>query len=228
MPFAEGRRAFGSDDMTGRWITVSLVALALAGCHKKEAAKPPPPKTETPAPPETTVTPPATTAPAVTEPTASEPVAGAPPPPAPGVTPTTTPDAPPAFVPVKPLRPVIRPPIKVVPLRPGLKVVKSKAQLKAEHDVLGLWIEQKRRNSVLNFTVDGKVTQVEKITDKPLWKGEWKADQDGAVQFGLAMDGATSSLRYTAYPTSANIMAVAPHWTKEWGGSGQYAFERMR
>ena len=116
----------------------------------------------------------------------------------------------------------------MVPIRPGLKVVKTKAQLKAEHDVLGLWIEQRRRNAVLNFTVDGKVTQVEKITDKPLWKGEWKADQDGAVQFGLALDGANGSLRYTAYPTSANIMAVAPHWTKEWGGSGQYAFERMK
>lgn len=214
--------------MTGRWITVSLVALALAGCHKKEAAKPPPPKTETPtSPPAPAVVPTPTPPPATTEPAVSESVADTPAPPAPGVTPTTTPDAPATFVPTKPLRPIVlRPPIRAVPLRPGL--VKSKAQLKAEHDVLGLWIEQRRRNSVLNFTVDGKVTQVEKITDKPLWKGEWKADQDGAVQFGLGLDGATGSLRYTAYPTSANIMAVAPHWTKEWGGSGQYAFERMR
>ena len=211
--------------MTGRWITVSLVALALAGCHKKEAAKPPPPTAETPAPP------PAPAVTPVTPPPAAEPPADVtvtePTPPAPGVTPTTTPDAPPSFVPAKPIR-VIRPPVKVIAVKPGVKIVKTQAQVKAEHDVLGLWIEQKRRNSVLNFTVDGKVTQVEKITDKPLWKGEWKAGADGSVQFGLAMEGATSSLQFTAYPTAASIMAVAPHWTKEWGGSGQYAYEKMK
>jgi hypothetical protein len=36
--------------MTTRWIAVSLAALALAGCNKKEADKPPSPKIETPAP----------------------------------------------------------------------------------------------------------------------------------------------------------------------------------
>jgi len=217
--------------MTGRWITVSLVALALAGCNKKEADKPPPPKTETPAPPATTPTTPPT---AVTPPVPTEPVpapevpAYEPAPPPPGVTPTTTPDAPPTFLPAKPLRPIPRPPVKVIAVKPDPKIVKVKAQAKAERDVLGLWIEQKRRKSILNFTADGKVTHVDKITDKPIWKGEWKADKNGVVRFGLAMDGATSSMRITAYPTSANIMAVVPSWSKELPGSGRYAYEKMR
>ena len=216
--------------MTGRWITVSLVALALAGCHKKEADKPPPPKTETPAPPVVT-TPPPTTPTTATEPppATAEPTADTPAPPTPGVTPVTTPDAPPAFVPTTPLRPVIRPtPNMAAAVRPTLKIAKTAAQLKAEHDVLGLWIEQKRRSSVLNFTFDGKVTYVEKITDKPLWTGKWKAGPDGVVAFELGMEGSSGGLQYAAYPTAANIMAVAPHWTKEWRGSGQYAFVKMK
>lgn len=214
--------------MTGRWITVSLVALTMAGCNKKEADKPPPPTTEAPAPPTATVTPPVT-APPPTEPAPAAPPVDEPPPPAPGVTPATTPDAPPTFLPAKPLRPVLRPTPKMAAVaKPNLKIAKTPAQLKAERDVLGLWIEQKRNKSILNFTLDGKVTYVEKITDKPLWKGHWKAYPEGLVRFDLAMDGATSSLQLTAYPTSANIMAVAPHWSREWGGSGQYAYVRMK
>jgi type IV secretory pathway VirB10-like protein len=216
--------------MTGRWITVSLVALAMAGCNKKEADKPPPPTTEAPtAPPTAPVTPPVT-APVPTETVpAAETPAGVPAPPPPGVTPTTTPDAPPTFLPAKPLRPVIRPtPNMAAMARPNLKIAKTPAQLKAERDVLGLWIEQKRNKSILNFTLDGKVTYVEKITEKPLWTGKWKAGSDGVVAFDLAMEGATSSLQFAAYPTAANIMAVAPHWTREWAGSGQYAYVRMK
>lgn len=218
--------------MTGRWITVSLVALALAGCNKKEAAKPPEAKTETAAPTPAPTTPAPAATPATSEPT-SEPAAEEtgykPTPPAPGVTPVTTPDAPPTFLPAKPLRPmVMRPPVKVVAVKTPVKVVKSKAQLKAERDVLGLWIEQKRRKPVLNFTSDGKVALRDTITSPPLWKGEWKADRDGAVQFTLSLNNPDNPLRLTAYPTPATIMAVAPHWTKEWGGSGQYAYERMK
>ncbi|WP_165190666.1 hypothetical protein [Caulobacter soli] len=214
--------------MTGRWITVSLVALAMAGCHKKEAAAPPP-KTETPAPPPA---PAVVTAPA-TPPTATQPVAETPatepPPPPSGVTPTTTPDAPPTFLPAKPLRPVIRPaPGMAAAVRPNLKIAKTPAQLKAERDVLGLWIEQKRNRAVLNFIIGGKVTYVEKITDKPVWVGKWRAGPDGVVAFDLGKEGTTSGLQFAAYPTAANIMAVAPHWTREWAGSGQYAYVRMK
>jgi hypothetical protein len=226
--------------MTGRWITVSLVALALAGCHKKEDAKPPPPTStaETAQPPAAAVVPatPATTTTPTTTPTtapapATETAATEPTPPAPGVTPVTTPDAPRSFVPTKPLKMAMRSSAMVMAPRAGgrpppIRPVKSKTQLKAERDVLGLWTEQKN-HSVINFTVDGRVTYVDKITDKPVWKGDWKAAPDGSVEFGLAMPGATGSIQYTAYPTSASIMAVAPHWIPEWGASGQYAFEKM-
>lgn len=238
--------------MTGRWITVGLCALALAGCNKKEADKPPPPKAETPATPpattpttppvtppaETPVTPPVTPPPAAVEPTGVTPAA-----PTPGVAPTTTADAPATFVPVKPVK-VLPKVIKLPPRQPGqgtdqaasraagqrppIRIGKTAAQLKAEKDILGLWIEQKRRNAILNFTLDGAVAYREKITDTPKWAGTWKAGPDGVVQFGLAYQGANSSLQFSAYPTAAQIMAVAPHWTKEWGGSGQYAYERMK
>lgn len=126
-----------------------------------------------------------------------------------------------------------RAPVRIGAVNPGgrpppLKVAKTKAQLKAEHDILGLWIEQKSRKSVLNFLIGGRVEQRDKITSPPSWTGEWKADPDGAVQFTLSFNNPTNPLRITAYPTSADIMAVAPHWSKDWGGSGQYAYERMK
>jgi hypothetical protein len=166
------------------------------------------------------------------------------------VTPVTSPEAPPTLVPLKPIRMPLRP-IRVAPapstpaatgpsgaapsrpiigVRPGGRPlpIKTAIQAKAERDILGLWTEQKRHNAVVNFTLDGKVTYVEKITDKPVWTGRWKAGTDGVVLFTLAMPGANGSLEYSAYPTASNIMAIAPHWTKEWGGSGQYAYERMK
>jgi|GEM_PF-3051403 len=225
--------------MTGRWITVGLCALALAACHKKEAEKPPAPKVETPAtppaaPPTTatttettqTTTPPVDT-PATPPPAAGDATATVPTPPAPGETPTTTPDAPATFVPPKVIKLPPRPPIRLPPgavIRPA----KTQAQTKAERDILGLWVEQKRHNAILNFTTDGAVAYREKITDTPKWTGHWKAGSDGVVQFDLAMAGANGGLQFSAYPTAAQIMAVAPHWTKEWGGSGQYAYERMK
>jgi hypothetical protein len=248
--------------MTGRWITVSLVALALAGCHKKEAAKPPTPPTmaETPAtPPTTTATTTTTTTETPQQPPPSDvpatppvdPTATVPTPPAPGVTPVTSPDAPPTLVPSKPIRMVLRPVVRAAPApsapapaassapirigpsvgaRPGGRPppIKSPIQVKAERDILGLWTEQKSHSAIVNFTSDGRVTYVEKITDTPKWTGRWRAGSDGVVVFTLAMAGATSSLEYSAYPTASKIMAIAPHWTKEWGGSGQYAYERLQ
>ena len=225
--------------MTARWIAASLAVLALAGCHKKEADKPPPPKADTSAPPTTpSVTPPTasvpTTAVPATDLPAPEEPAYKPAPPPPGVTPTTSPDAPPTFIPAKPLGRIVimRPPVKIVAVKPGgrpppLKIVKTKAQVAAERDILGLWLEQKTRKGVLNFTYGGKVEYRETITTPPLWKGEWKVDPDGAVQFTLSYNNPSNPLTLTAYPTPAKIMAVAPHWSKEWGGSGQYAYERM-
>lgn len=215
--------------MIGRWIAVSLVALALAGCDKKEADNPPPPKPDTPTAPTAAVTPPATTPVPTETAAAGETPVGEPTPPTPGVTPTTSPDAPPTFLPTKPLRPAVRPtPSLAAVARPNLKIAKTPAQLKAERDVLGLWIEQKRNKSVLNFTLGGKVTYVEKITDTPVWVGKWRAGPDGVVAFDLGKEGTTSGLQFAAYPTAANIMAVAPHWTREWAGSGQYAYVRMK
>ena len=257
--------------MTGRWITVGLCALALAACHKKEAAKPPAPTAETPAAPpatppaapttETPATPPAdttATTPETPPPAAVDPTGITPTPPPPGVTPTTTADAPPTFVPLKPIRVLPKAVIKLPPKNPGptvtggagpdqaasqsaggrpppvgqrpppIRIGKTAAQTKAEKDILGLWIEQKNRKDILNFTTDGAVAYREKITDTPKWTGHWKAGADGVVQFDLAMKGANGGLQFSAYPTAAQIMAIAPHWTKEWGGSGQYAYERMK
>lgn len=271
--------------MTGRWMTVGLCALALAACHKKEAAKPPAPTAETPATPATTATTTTTTTettPAATTETPAapadvpatppvDPTATVPTPPPPGVTPVTSPNAPPRLVPLKPLRVIMRPikpaptasapasapapapapaaspapaPAKAAPAapiriggstsgasgRPGGRPPpppKSPVQVKAERDILGLWTQQKS-HEIVNFTSDGRVTYVEKITDKPKWTGSWRAGADGVVVFTLSMPGATSSLEYSAYPTASNIMAIAPHFTKEWGGEGQYAYERLQ
>ncbi|MBO9558241.1 MAG: hypothetical protein J7515_06590 [Caulobacter sp.] len=250
--------------MTGRQITVGitvgLCALALAGCHKKAAEKPPAPKAETPATPPSTpsvappteapATPPADTGaatPSTTPPSATvDPTGLTPTPPTPGVTPTTTADAPPTFVPIKPIRVLPKAVIKLAPRTPGqtvtggpaadqtasqrppIRIGKTAAQAKAEKDILGLWIEQKHRDMILNFTTDGAVAYREKITDTPQWTGHWKAGADGVVQFDLGFKGAQGGLQFSAYPTAAQIMAIAPHWTKEWGGSGQYAYERMK
>lgn len=220
--------------MTARWIAASLAVMALAACHKKDEAKPPPPKPDAPTT-ATTTTPPTTTTPAPepetppvtsTIPAAEEPAVTPPPPPA-GVTPTTTPDAPPTFIPLKPPPPikVKRPPIKIIQPKPTPKVVVTKAQLNAQRQVVGTWIEQKNRKSVLSFTADGKV--VAKQGTPTTWTGEWKADANGAIQFTLTYNNPTNPLTLTAYPTPAKIMAVIPHWGDSFPGQGQYAYERM-
>lgn len=100
--------------MNGRWIAASLAVLALAGCHKKEAAKPTP-ETKPPAP--TTAPATGTTAPPVA-PQATPPVVAEPPPPEPETAPPAEPPVqpPPATSDRPPYRPVRpRPPIRLPP-----------------------------------------------------------------------------------------------------------------
>jgi len=212
--------------MTTRWIAASLAVLALAGCQKKDADKPPPPKPETPTTATTTTTTTATTPPPVAPPT-TPPAVEAPetpvtPPPA-----VTTPDAPPTIT--SNYRPAPRPAgqrpiVKVVRPKPTAKVVRTKAQVAAERQIVGTWTDQKTRKGKLVFTADGKVTSSN--DPKFIWRGEWEAKPNGAVEFDLGLNDSEPGLQVTAYPTPAKIMAVVPHWGKDLPGSGQYAYER--
>jgi hypothetical protein len=208
--------------MTMRWIATSLAVLALAGCNKKDADKPPPPKAEIPTTPTTSTTTTTTTTPTVAPPAVEEtPVV---PPPA-----VTTADAPPTIT--STYRPAPRPPgqrpiVKVVKPKPAAKVVKTKAQLAAERQIVGTWTDQKTRKGKIVFTADGKVTSSN--DPKFIWRGDWEAKPNGAVDFDLALPGAESGIQITAYPTPAKIMAIVPHWGKDLPGSGQYAYERTK
>ena len=217
--------------MTTRWMATGLAVLALAACHKKDEAKPPPPKPDAPPTTSTTTTPATAETPPVT------------PPPA-----VTTPDAPPTitstYIATPP--PIAtdktgkatrepaerRPPVtKVIKTKPVAKVVKTKAELAAQSRIVGKWIQQKNRKSVLTFTADGRVRSVD--DPKFVWSGDWEAQPDGSVKFDLSLEGSAASkdpdraIKITAYPTAAKIMAIVPHWGKNLPGSGQYAYERQ-
>jgi hypothetical protein len=217
--------------MTARWITVSLVALALAGCHKKEAAKPPAPPTtaETPAP---AVAPTPAPTPVVTPPTTSEPVAGPPatepaPPPA-DVTPATPPATPPAATPTKPLRPVIRP-TAGMGIRPPIKIVKTPLQLAAETNVLGAWVQSDQKTSVLRFTPSGWVS-LERGND--VINGKWTANSAGAINFSLPVPGGEAKLvaHYDNTKATGRYIVVIPNQDgpQIWPRYGQLIFNPQK
>ena len=200
--------------MTGRWITAGLVALALAGCNKKEAAKLPPATTEATTP-TTTPTPPPTTATTTTSTTTTTPP----------TSPPVTETPPPSGYQAAPSKWAAAPPDKdSKAVAADEKIVKSKVQLRAERDVLGAWREQRRKVSVLRFTQDGWVSLQQ--GGGPVRNGKWTADKDGTVHVTFAIDGGEAEL--TAHPTDTAIMAIVPSskGPQIWPGYGQLIFQR--
>ncbi|KQZ06373.1 hypothetical protein ASD21_01710 [Caulobacter sp. Root1455] len=213
--------------MTGRWITVSLVALALAGCHKKEAAKPPPPKVETPAPP---------TAPAVvpaTPPAESTTTTSTTPPPTPEPV-VETPVAPtPATEPTPPKPAGVRPPIRIVPSaglgKTPMVIKKTQLQLAAETNVLGAWVQQDKKTSILRFTPSGWVS-LEK--GNQVINGKWTANSAGAINFTLPVPGGEAKLvaHYADTKATGRYIVVIPNQDgpQIWPGYGQLIFSPQK
>jgi len=214
--------------MTTRWIAVSLAVLALAACDKKDAAKPPPPKPETPAPPST---PPVTQTetPPVRDPTQPS-----------GYRPAKPSGAgykadDPAGKGYRPARPdedasSRRKESKTNSTTTTTKVVATKktpAQAKAETDVVGTWRQQGPKISTLQFRPDGWVS-LER--GDSVVNGQWTSRSDGGVDFTLPVPGGEAKLvgHPSASTATGKILSVVPSQTgpQLWPGSGQVVFSR--